>query len=275
MMTKPRAHSAARGLIAIGALGCLIWSATGSPVHALRAVLGASPNEPAVCFDELLSDVAGLVAWLCLCWLCLVVALQVSALGSGAVAHACRRLASHVTPRFMLAGTRWLLGATLIAGPLTSGIATAAQIGAGSAAPSPAAVANLDRPAPPDLDRPAPPDLDPPAGPDLDRPAPSFAGASASSQLAPPARSSPPSTPAPPTPLLIGSPHRETPDRDGSYVVRRGDTLWDIAARHLGATASAADIARAWPRWYTANQSAIGPNPQLIHPGLVLHAPPD
>jgi nucleoid-associated protein YgaU len=56
-------------------------------------------------------------------------------------------------------------------------------------------------------------------------------------------------------------------------VVRRGDTLWDIAARHLGPHPTDAEITRAWPRWYAANRAAIGVNPALIHPGLVLRAP--
>jgi nucleoid-associated protein YgaU len=71
--------------------------------------------------------------------------------------------------------------------------------------------------------------------------------------------------------LLGGSAHREAPD--DSYVVRRGDTLWAVAARHLGPSATAADVAREWPRWYAANRAVIGTDPHLILPGTVLHAP--
>jgi len=58
-----------------------------------------------------------------------------------------------------------------------------------------------------------------------------------------------------------------------TYVVRRGDALWDVAARHLGPGASAADIAREWPRWYAANRGVIGADPNLIHAGDVLVPP--
>jgi 4-amino-4-deoxy-L-arabinose transferase-like glycosyltransferase len=57
-------------------------------------------------------------------------------------------------------------------------------------------------------------------------------------------------------------------------VVRRGDTLWDIAARHLGPAATDAEIARAWPLWFTANRHVIGPDPDHLRPGQQLR-PPD
>jgi hypothetical protein len=59
-----------------------------------------------------------------------------------------------------------------------------------------------------------------------------------------------------------------------TVVVAPGDTLWDIAARHLPVGASAADIATAWPAWYAANAATIGPDPGLILPGQVLVTPP-
>ena len=60
-----------------------------------------------------------------------------------------------------------------------------------------------------------------------------------------------------------------------SVVVRPGDSLWLIAARRLGAQASIAEVARAWPRWYAANRGAIGDDPDVIHPGQALVVPPD
>ena len=56
-------------------------------------------------------------------------------------------------------------------------------------------------------------------------------------------------------------------------VVRRGDTLWDISARHLGPQATAQDVAESWPRWYAANRDVIGEDPHLIRPGQRLVAP--
>jgi nucleoid-associated protein YgaU len=56
-------------------------------------------------------------------------------------------------------------------------------------------------------------------------------------------------------------------------VVRRGDTLWTIAARQLGPDATDAEIAEQWPRWWRANRTRIGDDPDLLLPGQVLEAP--
>jgi nucleoid-associated protein YgaU len=55
--------------------------------------------------------------------------------------------------------------------------------------------------------------------------------------------------------------------------VRPGDTLWEIAGAALPGTASAADIAKAWPRWWRLNRSVVGADPGLILPGQVLRVP--
>jgi nucleoid-associated protein YgaU len=57
-------------------------------------------------------------------------------------------------------------------------------------------------------------------------------------------------------------------------VVRRGDSLWRITADELGPRATDAEIAERWPEWYGANRRLIGSDPDLIHPGQVLHTPP-
>ena len=56
-------------------------------------------------------------------------------------------------------------------------------------------------------------------------------------------------------------------------TVHAGDSLWDIAARHLGHGASDLDIALHWPRWYEANRELIGPNPDVLLPGQILQPP--
>lgn len=61
---------------------------------------------------------------------------------------------------------------------------------------------------------------------------------------------------------------------DTAVVVRRGDTLWDIAARHLGSAATVARVAAEWPRWYHANRAVIGPDPDHLEPGQQLRPPP-
>lgn len=72
--------------------------------------------------------------------------------------------------------------------------------------------------------------------------------------------------------LVVASP-RET-SRE-TVVVRRGDTLWDLAARHLGPGSTTDDVAEEWPRWYAANRATIGPDPDLILPGQELTVPAD
>jgi nucleoid-associated protein YgaU len=72
--------------------------------------------------------------------------------------------------------------------------------------------------------------------------------------------------------LVATTPHAEHRVLD-EVVVRRGDTLWDVAARHLRGGSSAAEIAAEWPRWYAANRDVIGDDPDLLRPGQRL-APP-
>ncbi|MCX6401968.1 MAG: LysM peptidoglycan-binding domain-containing protein [Propionibacteriales bacterium] len=62
---------------------------------------------------------------------------------------------------------------------------------------------------------------------------------------------------------------------DSSVVrVRTGDTLWAIAARSLGPAASQADVASYLRRIHATNATAIGPDPDLIHPDQQLRLPP-
>lgn len=71
--------------------------------------------------------------------------------------------------------------------------------------------------------------------------------------------------------------HSSVPAPDGPgravVTVRRGDTLWSIAAAHLPPGRTASDIARSWPRWYEANRDVIGADPDMLLPGDVLHGP--
>jgi hypothetical protein len=78
---------------------------------------------------------------------------------------------------------------------------------------------------------------------------------------------------SPERPMLVPQPAPQTREHRGIHVVRRGDTLWDIARRHLPAAAGPARIARAWPRWYAANRGVIGPDPSVILPGQRLLVP--
>lgn len=54
------------------------------------------------------------------------------------------------------------------------------------------------------------------------------------------------------------------------YVVRPGDSLWSIAVAHPG---SGGTDAR-WRAIWAANRTAVGDDPDLIHPGQALRLPP-
>lgn len=66
---------------------------------------------------------------------------------------------------------------------------------------------------------------------------------------------------------------RPGPAPDGSVVVHRGDTLWDIAARWLGGSPADADVLAATVRWHEANREIVGDDPDVVLPGQVLRPP--
>ena len=61
--------------------------------------------------------------------------------------------------------------------------------------------------------------------------------------------------------------------RRTEVIVRRGDSLWQIAAAHLPVDADNATIAASCARWYAANRAAVGPDQDLLLPGTRLIAP--
>ncbi len=114
--------------------------------------------------------------------------------------------------------------------------------------------------------------------------------------VAPPALADPAPEPARPAPAVAPAPERTgdvvglplpdrvaTPraaavtgppaDRTTRHVVRRGDTLWSVAAAVLGPGASAAEVDRAWRRIAEANRDVVA-DPHLIFPGTELRLPP-
>jgi len=76
------------------------------------------------------------------------------------------------------------------------------------------------------------------------------------------------------TPQPHHSPTQRRPQPAARLVVRPGDSLWSVTARQLGPRATPARVAATWPRLYAANRRAIGPDPNLIHPGQQLVPPP-
>jgi hypothetical protein len=70
-----------------------------------------------------------------------------------------------------------------------------------------------------------------------------------------------------------GSPEQHASEPGIVHLVRSGDTLWGIAADSLPGSATDADIDQRWRDIWAANRTAIGPDPDLIHPGTPLHLP--
>ncbi len=84
--------------------------------------------------------------------------------------------------------------------------------------------------------------------------------------------------PAAPPPAPPDWPTAATPQVTGEHLVLPGDCLWRIAEDRLsadGADPTNAEVATAVHRWWSANESVIGADPDLIHPGQVLRPPPD
>lgn len=79
------------------------------------------------------------------------------------------------------------------------------------------------------------------------------------------------SSPDAPTEPSTSAPREEAvPDR---VRVQPGDTLWSIARGSLPAGASASEVSRRWRAIYETNRSTVGADPDLIHPGQLLHLP--
>jgi hypothetical protein len=97
------------------------------------------------------------------------------------------------------------------------------------------------------------------AGPAPPAPVPDWPAASTSAPAPPPV----PDWPAPRT--------------AGVHRVRPGECLWDIADERLragtGRDPTNAEIAAAVHAWWRTNASVIGPDPDLLLPGQVLHPP--
>ena len=69
------------------------------------------------------------------------------------------------------------------------------------------------------------------------------------------------------------APAHDTEDTEDTAVVRRGDTLWSLAAAELGPGASAAAVTDRWRQVYQRNRAVVGADPDLIRPGQLLRLP--
>lgn len=244
-----------RAVIALSAL--LAGTGLTAGTALLARLAWAIATGPAVARDTaalLVAVTAGaaalLAARLVLCSAACVVAVLV--LGSGGAAGRASRVAVSTSPRALRPGL-----SALLAGSIAIGVA-----GPGLAATPPAAVA---------ADGFGRRSVAPAA--DQGLPSPGW-----SALPAPGWRPTTPRRPpaivraAPPVHLVTGTGAR-TAAPDDEVVVRRGDSLWHLAARSLGPSATVAEIAAEWPRWWRANRDVIGADPDLLVPGARLRAP--
>lgn len=249
----------AAGLLALPgglALTSLLW---GSALRLLRDN-SSRGGDPAGAITGLAAAVAALiVGWLTLCLL-----LTMAAELPGVVGDAAGGLRDRVTPAVVRRWAAVVLGASL-----------GATVVPGTAV---AAVRVVDVPA--DIAAVGSPDWLPTSGTGAAAPAPGWHGVE-EHPTSRPQETVP--TPGwvprrPPTrertdPHLLTGP-QPADEKEETVVVRRGDTLWSIAATHLGPEATELEIAHAWPRWYAVNRSVIGGDPALLLPGMQLAPPP-
>ncbi|MEP6463368.1 MAG: hypothetical protein ABJC62_08135 [Frankiaceae bacterium] len=236
----------------IAAWGALLWAAPGVPPHRTGSELGnwLTSTPP----DQVLTVLAGLSGWLCLCWL--ASAALFAALGElpGFLGVLCRRIADRITPAILRRAIEGLLGTALASGAVAAALPADAATPTHSAAVQAVGTAAL-RWAPHAQGQPV--SAMPDGWPDVDRP---HSSSSESRQPPGPHKSR---TAAAPAVASAGA----------AVTVRGGDTLWAIARRGLGGFPTQAEVATAWPRWYAANRAVIGPNPDVLQPGDVLRDP--
>lgn len=218
------------------------------------AVTGPGVPSPAAVLLALVTSAGFLLSL----WLAVGTAISALAALPGAFGAACAAVADRIAPAAVRKGIALVLG-TAIAAAVAPGTAVAAVSASVSRQP---AATRVVEPSPGASSSALPdPALRPPGTGDP-APDPGFR------PLAPP---------APPVDATLGPLDSSDPRARGAveeqYVVRRGDSLWHIAARHLGPWASATSIAREWPRWYAVNRDVIGPDPHHIEPGQRLLPP--
>ena len=234
--TNPLAAISLAGasLVATSGVGLLFL---GTARDAWVAIAAAGPAGPA---DGILLGVAVLGALLSL-WLGLGVSLSALAALPGALGQTSSVLAARIAPAAARKVVAVVLGTTLTAA-LAPGTAVAST-GHSAARPASFTSSQIAFNALPD------------AAPDA-----SFRWVS---DATPAADAAPPPSWSPDRPA----------SRAPKVAVRRGDTLWSIAANHLGPGATRTDIDAEWHRWFAANRKVIGADANHIAPGELLIPP--
>ncbi|MGA8046163.1 MAG: LysM peptidoglycan-binding domain-containing protein [Dermatophilaceae bacterium] len=234
------------GVVLVAVLIAAVGSASALLV-VLRDTVEAVRSPGRVSVDELVVATSAACALVILLWVSLGLALSVAAALPGRTAVG-DRLVDAVAPAAVRRWAALLLGVSILSG----GVPGAAM------AQSTIAVASAGNGSPAAPVAPAPDWVPQIADGRAPAPAPGWTPT--------PVRALPPVTLTAPRTTHVDQEIREV-------TVRRGDTLWDLAASHLSADATDAEVADEWHRWFQANRSVIGPDPDLILPGQVLQVP--
>lgn len=284
-----RALTALRGTVALVAGALLLrWLVEVTASVVRIGVVGAPLRG-----DEALGGLAAGAAALALSWVLLGLVLEVVGLAPGIVGDAARTASAILTPRLLRRSVGLVLGVGVVAGLAPGASVAAAPVSrvlvAATPLPDPG-FAPLPDPGwsaptePPgtatrsEVTSTVPTQLSSRTSTSTPTPTPMRSAPSAPSDPTP-TRSSPGPHWVPPAPTVRPQPDVRllgpTPAsaEPGEVVVRRGDTLWAIASRHLGPHPSDAEIAQAWPAWHDANRHVIGDDPDLLLPGQVLRSP--
>lgn len=251
--------SLARFLPTAGGVALLVCAAGWALITVLRRASGTIFGPGRTSVDELVTAVAAVAALAVLLWITIGLLAAVIGALPGRFGRPARLLRDRIAPE---AARRW-------AG-LLLGVAVASTVVPGGAAAAPVAVVSADiggGDTTADVTAPEPnwlPVANPTANPTV----------STESDAAPAPQWTPaPVRPQPPVSLTAARETRAGSTAGHEVVVRRGDTLWDLAAAHLGPDASDAEIATEWQHWYLENRLVIGHDPDLILPGQVLTIP--
>jgi len=240
---------ASASLVVTAALGSFFLSAAAGAWVAVTAAGPASPADGII----LVTALGGMLLSL---WIGLGMTLSALSALPGAVGHLSRRLAEQVAPAAMRKVVAFVLGTTLTAA-LVPGTAVA---GIGHEALRPSVVSTAAQ-------------VSTAGGLPVAAPDASFRFVSGSPPVSQgnDADNVAETVEAAPPPSWSNETAEMTEDE---IVVLRGDTLWSVAARHLGPTAEAADIDAEWHRWHEANRDVIGEDPDRLLPGQQLRPPP-
>jgi nucleoid-associated protein YgaU len=222
-------------------------------------------------FDDLLGLAAAAAGWLVLGWLVAVLACTALAAAPGTIGRAGASIGLRIAPATARRLAAVAIGLSIAAGPAAA--CSTGPDGLAASAAEPVAAERFDPSTLPSVGRPGelvPPGIEAVGSAEGDARVAAVPTASSTSPPSPPVAGEGAVTA---TAGLAVEPSREHSPGTAEVVVHRGDSLWTIAARHLGPDATDADIAAEWPRWHAANRDTVGDDPDLILPGMILHPP--